>query len=207
MLLGNRGVPNGLTRCSPSYRSFAAKPQPNRRILGNTMTAPRRRRKVPPLCLVRGARWLRSSARLAAVARRSAAATTELIVIDRNHRPCHPRLRPGRLFRRSYRRPWVRASSSACLAGTGLAVPQRRQPRRLPGGSGGLYAPVRRLRPGRGRPRGGGGGPPADLAGRRRAALSVSYHRRRRRNSRPMRSGLLQPPIEDGRRSSSQLTP
>jgi hypothetical protein len=82
MLHGNRGGPNGLTRCSPGYRTFTAKPQPNRRIIDNTMTTPRRRRKVSPLYLVAG---LAAAIFGAFVGSRAIeAATTELTVTDHN---------------------------------------------------------------------------------------------------------------------------
>ena len=69
-----------LTRCTRRYVSFAAKPQPNRRIIGNTMTAARRRRKFPDR------RWvlLAVVAVLGGSVVEPKAATTELVVVDRN---------------------------------------------------------------------------------------------------------------------------
>lgn len=65
---------------SPSYRMFTAKPQPNRPIVGNTMTAPRRRRKLPALHVSAGL----AAALLGVLAgpRAIRATTTELIVAD-----------------------------------------------------------------------------------------------------------------------------
>ena len=73
----------GLTRCTHGYASFAAKPQPNRRIIGKTMTAPRRQRKLRLIglgtCLLAA---VVATVLIGADAIR--AATTELIVVDRN---------------------------------------------------------------------------------------------------------------------------
>ena len=76
------GVPNRLTRRSPGYRTFTAKPQPNRRIIDNTMTAPRRRRKLSRLDLGAGLAAGILSAFVGSQA--IGAATTELTVIDHN---------------------------------------------------------------------------------------------------------------------------
>jgi hypothetical protein len=74
----------GLTRCTHGYVSFAAKPQPNRRIIGKTMTAPRRQRKLRLVGL--GTGLLAAAAAIGGLAAPAAirAATTELIVVDRN---------------------------------------------------------------------------------------------------------------------------
>ena len=74
----------GLTRCTHGYVSFAAKPQPNRRIIGKTMTAPRRQRKLRLVGL--GPGLLAAAAAIGGLAAPAAirAATTELIVVDRN---------------------------------------------------------------------------------------------------------------------------
>jgi hypothetical protein len=74
----------GLTRCTHGYVSFAAKPQPNRRIIGKTMTAPRRQRKLRLVGL--GTGLLAAAAAISGLAAPAAiqAATTELIVVDRN---------------------------------------------------------------------------------------------------------------------------
>jgi len=74
----------GLTRCTHGYVSFAAKPQPNRRIIGKTMTAPRRQRKFRLVGL--GSGLLAAAAAIGGLAAPAAirAATTELIVVDRN---------------------------------------------------------------------------------------------------------------------------
>jgi hypothetical protein len=69
-----------LTRCTHRYVSFAAKPQPNRRMIGNTMTAARRRRKFS------GWRWpcLAAAAVIAGWAPAASAATTEQLVVNHN---------------------------------------------------------------------------------------------------------------------------
>ena len=74
----------GLTRCTHGYVSFAAKPQPNRRIIGKTMTTPRRQRKLRLVGL--GTGLLAAAAAIGGLAAPAAirAATTELIVVDRN---------------------------------------------------------------------------------------------------------------------------
>src|SRR6202011_5502845 len=74
----------GLTPRSRAYLSFAARPQPNRHMMGNTMTASRQQRKLrfcrPGSALVLAA--------LVAAGRGLAgpigAATTERVVVDRN---------------------------------------------------------------------------------------------------------------------------
>jgi hypothetical protein len=73
----------GLTRCTHGYVSFAAKPQPNRRIIGKTMTAPRRQRKLRLIGLGTGLLAAAVAAGLIGVDA-IRAATTELIVVDRN---------------------------------------------------------------------------------------------------------------------------
>ena len=74
----------GLTRCTHGYVSFAAKPQPNRRIIGKTMTTPRRQRKLRLVGL--GTGLLAAAAAIGGLAAPAAirAATTELIVVDRS---------------------------------------------------------------------------------------------------------------------------
>ena len=74
----------GLTRCTHAYVSFAAKPQPNCRIIGKTMTAPRHQRKLRLVGL--GTGLLAAAAGIGGLAAPAAirAATTELIVVDRN---------------------------------------------------------------------------------------------------------------------------
>ena len=74
----------GLTRCTHGYVSFAAKPQPNCRIIGKTMTTPRRQRKLRLVGL--GTGLLAAAAAIGGLAAPAAirAATTELIVVDRN---------------------------------------------------------------------------------------------------------------------------
>jgi hypothetical protein len=69
----------GLTRCSHSYLSFAAKPQPNRRKIGNTMTAPGRQRKLCRLARAAGLFVLG----LSLAAPMLATATAEQFVTDR----------------------------------------------------------------------------------------------------------------------------
>ena len=74
----------GLTRCTHGYVSFAAKPQPNRRMIGKTMTTPRRQRKLRLVGL--GTGLLAAAAAIGGLAAPAAirAATTELIVVDRS---------------------------------------------------------------------------------------------------------------------------
>jgi hypothetical protein len=72
----------GLARCTHGYVSFAAKPQPNRRIIGKTMTAPRRQRKLRFFGPCGGLLAAMVVGCIGPSAIR--AATTELIVVDRN---------------------------------------------------------------------------------------------------------------------------
>jgi hypothetical protein len=80
---------NRLTPCTLDYVSFAAKPQPNRRKIGKTMTAPRRQRKFilakagasPPLSRRNLLAALATVGALASM-RAGYAATTEQIVVD-----------------------------------------------------------------------------------------------------------------------------
>ena len=74
----------GLTRCTHGYVSFAAKPQPNRRIIGKTMTTPRRQRKLRLVGLGTGLRAAAAANGGLAAPAAIRAATTELIVVDRN---------------------------------------------------------------------------------------------------------------------------
>ena len=79
-----------LTRCTQSYLSFAAKPQPNRRMIGKTMTAARRRRKLCPpaqrgsLAAAADCSSGRGHRRIWPPIPAIRAATTEQIVIDRH---------------------------------------------------------------------------------------------------------------------------
>jgi hypothetical protein len=82
--MDKRGTEPGLTRFTRKYRNFAAKPQPNRRMIGKTMTAPRHQRKRAShrpgagiLAAVVAIAWLAGAPAMRA-------ATTEYIVLDRN---------------------------------------------------------------------------------------------------------------------------
>jgi len=73
-----------LAKLSLRYLTFAAKPQPNRRMIGKTMTAPRRQRK---LCLPLSYRVIRAAvlaATLGSPIPVMRAATTEQIVTERH---------------------------------------------------------------------------------------------------------------------------
>ena len=125
-------------------------------MIGRTMTAPRRPAKFcsSKFCSSLSRRRFLAVVLLAAPATvsTSSATTTEQVVTDRNTEARHQRFRSARVFHR-----WGAAAGNRRLRASvcrgGLALPQRRQPRRLHCRPGGLHAALRRLRSGGDRPR------------------------------------------------------